>query len=147
MIFIYFLISSILVFLAFIIYLNIKIGENIIESKKIIVENLNTKCKFNLNDYKDIKISTINKKTYYNDGGIFYLITSDENESSDGMSYLNICHDLCGGFDTFGNCVIRNDTYAKCIELLKPPSGCINQTQPVGKIDETLYYALSIKKN
>jgi hypothetical protein len=115
-------------------------GIHVKDAKKVVLTNENSYCDVEYMDLEEINV--INKDYYYYISKGTMITFKVGTESSEGSYWAEICQAVNG-----------NDiTYSVCENLLKPPSGCTNNSNPVGKtvekIDgktvEQIYYALSI---
>ena len=66
--------------------------------------------------------------------------------SSTPFYYRSVCNRLCGEINLNGVCEEENSLYDFCIDLLEPPEGCNNSSNPLGILTDTnsIYYAKGV---
>lgn len=124
--------------LIFSVYLNQKAGENFIKSKKIVINPDSRKC--DLSNVNNI-ITLDSSNVYKVPGGLLSFNTTSN--SSEAGNYLSVCRETCK-IPGVINCNSDNITYKNCLDLLEPPSGCTNNSKPIGLYKDKPIYATSI---
>lgn len=122
----FFFVSAFLVTICFSFYLNQKAGENFIEGKKIVITPNQNNC--NLNN--------VTNKIFVNSIGIYNVPNSvlSFNTTTDSVNagnYKTICNEACEEKGVI-TCNKETPIFNQCNKLLEPPSGCTNNSNPLG---------------
>ena len=138
----FFFVSTFLVIICFSFYLNQRAGENFIGGKKIVITPNKNNC--NLNDTTNEIVLGPDGIYKVPDSVLVFNTTTDPVNAG---NYKTICNEACEEKGVV-TCNKETPIFKQCNKLLEPPSGCTNNSNPLG-VDQNgkIVFATSINFN